>query len=1464
MKNTKIKKILAVFAVLVITLITFVACSPETTTEQSFKKFNINFYLTENDETPVHTVTVDSDKFDIEKNLPQDPTMPNEVSGKWNFLGWFYSDGTIFVFDNIAKNEDINLYAKFEFIKNSFTVMFQDEDGTPIKVNGKDTQSVKYGETAVEPVKPTKEGYTFAGWDKEFSNITQNVTIKATYVINEYTVTYKSLGVVVAIEKIEFGKTIMEKAPIVSEEDMTFESWVTEQGNQITNVPAHDITLVAKWKLDAITNVDLIQSASSVIYGDNLPVFNVSYKKSKNPKINYTIEWRVNGEVVDGTDLAFIPQNKNVGKYNVTAKIVASASGMQSVEASTATLSFDVTKATLNVIVNSQSITYGDNLPTFTYTVEGFKYGETDSVIAGAFDVKTDYVKGASVGSYQVSGEGLLASNYEIRYSVANLTVEKKPLNVKINPQMVTYGDELANITYEVNGLIISDSKEELGVAEFETTYLKGEGVGEYAINFKKGFAFNGVKAANYLFNLENATVTVQKRKVDVTINKVNNVEYLDDIPIFDISVSGLVNGDAISDLGVVEITTDYVKGADVGEYKVVAKFTVDGKNYTPTIINEERFSVLPKTVVFIGNAIKDNGTDETLWKGDMATYVKLPIGFTIEGELRASTNVTGEYLLSGALTNDFTATYVIKKDGVDKTKNFVVAYDFKLSIGKFISVKVDAFVGDYDKMEHGSEVIVTSDGTQNVSVEYSVDQTKWQAKYPTFIDAGEHVVYYRLLQDGNEIQSNSYKIIINKISNNIEFVTGEYTYNGTEQTITGNVTANENPEVRHENNKFINVPTGGKLTITVITLETKNYKQTAKTFDVTIKKANYENLVLDKFTFYIEPNKALKDATAPKFVTFVDDTIVPILGEQQVSVVYLDDEVNYNPITTTLTVVGEKTRIEIVSGDYEINYGETLTITATYQKDGTPFEYAGLSVTPSKTTFDVGSTYIITLTLDENAYYVANVKEVVVKVKSVSYNGVLYTIEDALKLNTAKSGNATVNDYLIITANTSFATSEVKAKRPDLYNGIEYYTLSNNEYLLVPYNSEHKIESNIVEQAVAGTTKNSAYVTLTLPSGTKVESSGHILVNAVRAGGAGVSGNPSGNKYGAMQIDSNATLTINGGVFETLGFVHGQGKVIAKGGNVYETMSILNFKGGSVTFKIYKDVFPVNQFTLSNIMVDTEVWQGVNYFAKAYIFARIEVQSDVKFIGSTKDEFIQLKSGKIIKTFDETTGKMTLNMYGNIQLNDMSLSMPGIFGTLEVSTNGKQVPLSGYVGVVAKAGSIIDIGVGIKLLPGAEFIIEKGATVNLNNGGNIFVYSNDENLTLDKSTNPKNTPVYDGYQDGQWQYPVVSQDAWFNNITLTFNNKTPAVLTVEGILTLKSGSTLAGVLTAKEGGTVVVEQGANLTHSIKEDFTLSSGVGTTKNFFTSTSSASGMVGGVLTKFEVGTYTGTTNGWIKG
>ena len=68
------------------------------------------------------------------------------------------------------------LYEENESEAVTYTVKFVDYDGSVI-----DTQIVEEGQDAVAPADPTREGYSFVGWDTDFTNVTSNQTVKAMY-----------------------------------------------------------------------------------------------------------------------------------------------------------------------------------------------------------------------------------------------------------------------------------------------------------------------------------------------------------------------------------------------------------------------------------------------------------------------------------------------------------------------------------------------------------------------------------------------------------------------------------------------------------------------------------------------------------------------------------------------------------------------------------------------------------------------------------------------------------------------------------------------------------------------------------------------------------------------------------------------------------------------------------------------------------------------------------------------------------------------------------------------------------------------------------------------------------------------------------------------------------------------------------------------------------------------------------
>ena len=70
------------------------------------------------------------------------------------------------------------------------TVIFKDYNGTVLK-----TQQVEHGKAAEAPKVPTRKYYTFAGWDKAFDKVTEDMEVTATYTTDRTIIYAESVSV---------------------------------------------------------------------------------------------------------------------------------------------------------------------------------------------------------------------------------------------------------------------------------------------------------------------------------------------------------------------------------------------------------------------------------------------------------------------------------------------------------------------------------------------------------------------------------------------------------------------------------------------------------------------------------------------------------------------------------------------------------------------------------------------------------------------------------------------------------------------------------------------------------------------------------------------------------------------------------------------------------------------------------------------------------------------------------------------------------------------------------------------------------------------------------------------------------------------------------------------------------------------------------------------------------------------
>lgn len=101
------------------------------------------------------------------------PDAPAATPG-YTFGGWNKADGTAWDYASDKVTDNITLYAKWA--ANTYTITFDTAGGSEIAPITQD-----YGTVITAPADPTREGYTFIGWDMEIPTTmpAENITLKA-------------------------------------------------------------------------------------------------------------------------------------------------------------------------------------------------------------------------------------------------------------------------------------------------------------------------------------------------------------------------------------------------------------------------------------------------------------------------------------------------------------------------------------------------------------------------------------------------------------------------------------------------------------------------------------------------------------------------------------------------------------------------------------------------------------------------------------------------------------------------------------------------------------------------------------------------------------------------------------------------------------------------------------------------------------------------------------------------------------------------------------------------------------------------------------------------------------------------------------------------------------------------------------------------------------------------------------
>lgn len=454
------------------------------------------------------------------------------------------------------------------------------------------------------------------------------------------------------------------------------------------------------------------------------------------------------------------------------------------------TVKINKAEVSATVTPKSDKLTYGDNLPSLTATING----ETYTIESGKYELHlgmtsiTGNVANNVGTSYEIKEVDISVlranypeKNYDIKLTtVGTITINQADLlvTVSLDKTELTYGEALPIITYTFDGLKLSDKESDF--TRTETKFAEKLDVGTYTATV----TLSGEKTKYYNITVNDAEFKVNKKAATITINKVDDIEYGDKVPDLStkVEVKGVLDGDSLS----YTLNPNYEVGNKPGDYTASVEFNpeaAENKNYAITATGT-KFKVGTKKLT-----IKLNNTPTVAVGKTYTVYAEhlekigLVAGDTVTEYVTITKDVAGVYNKA----TDFDTTHLV----VTNADCYVISYEMSV---EFVEVTFAIDFADvtltYDGQPHGVSVKKT-DASKNYTITYGTTENDCTLNSsPEYTNAGTYKIYFKVVDNDTLAEHVGYvTLTINKKAVTVKVNDVTITYGETpkfECTVTG------------------------------------------------------------------------------------------------------------------------------------------------------------------------------------------------------------------------------------------------------------------------------------------------------------------------------------------------------------------------------------------------------------------------------------------------------------------------------------------------------------------------------------------------------------------------------------------------------------------------------------------------------------------------------------------------------